>query len=412
MVQGPGGTPLVHWASAVIHPSLGPAATLKAVPPKQSVTDNAGKPLSSGDHPTLGPAITALSTKLPAGITPTTLTIEFTDLNTGSQIAKSPTFDIGSPDGTGATLKTTIDDGVQSKMETALKRFPDSAMVAIQPSTGYILGMAANSTSFSSMAYKAARAPGSTFKVVTTALALQQGLKPTDAVQCTPSVTVEGTPITNDTDLANGLPHATLRDAFLQSCNTAFVNLAISNRLGNDYSALADEAKNYFGLNQKWDLGMGPATYGTAGDQQVPPANGKGLFARDAFGQGNITMSPLVMASVAATVCAGTFHQPVLVPGTQTVTATPLPAAVDSNLTQLMQGVVTSGTAAGVFPGLPGLAAKTGSAETKAGVKTDSWMIVFDEKHDIAVAALVLEGGFGKAAAGPEINSFLHSMGY
>jgi hypothetical protein len=411
MVQGPDGTPLVHWSSSVIHPSLSASATLKAVPPKQSVTDKGGAPLSSGAHPTLAAAITALSTKLPAGTTPTALTIEFTDLNTGSQIKDSQSFPIGAADPAAMSLKTTIDDSVQSKLEAALKQYPESAMVAIQPSTGYILGMAANSTSFSSLAYKGARAPGSTFKVITTALALQEGLKITDTVKCTPNVVVEGQPITNDSDLANGLPAGTtLQQAFLASCNTAFVNLAMDGRLGGDYGALANEAKTYFGMNQKWDLGMGPATYGTQGDQQVPAATGKGDFAREAFGQAGIEMSALTMASVAATVCSGSFHQPVLVPGTQTISATPLPAGVAAQLTTLMQGVATSGTAAGVFHGLPGIAAKTGSAEHQGQKKTDSWMIVFDKQHDIAVGAFVQAGGFGRDAAGPAINTFLNSL--
>ncbi|NUR59252.1 MAG: penicillin-binding protein, partial [Catenulispora sp.] len=87
---------------------------------------------------------------------------------------------------------------------------------------------------------------------------------------------------------------------------------------------------------------------------------------------------------------------------------------VADQLTTLMRGVATSGTAAGVFPGLSGIAAKTGSAEsndTPTTGKTDSWMVVFDKDHDIAFAALVLNGGFGKDAAGPEINKVLHSPG-
>jgi cell division protein FtsI/penicillin-binding protein 2 len=251
--------------------------------------------------------------------------------------------------------------------------------------------------------------------VITTALALQQGLKTTDSVKCTPTATVEGKSISNDTSLANGIPNATLKDAFEASCNTAFVNLALDGKLGTDYSALSTEAKTYFGLNQKWDLGLGPATYGTAGDQQVPPADGQGLFARDAFGQGNISMSPLTMASVAATVCTGQFHQPILVPGTQQIPATALAPGVDSQLTTLMKGVVSSseGTAYGIFPGISDVAAKTGSAEsndTPRTHKTDSWMIVFDKSHDIAFGALVLNGGFGVQAAGPAIDTAMKQL--
>jgi len=414
VVQGSSGTPVVRWSSAVIHPSLGGTALLKAVPPKQTVTDATGAQVDLKAHPSLAPAMNALATKVPTGTTPTQLTVEFIDPKTSAQVPSSQSFQLGTASGTPLTVKTTIDPKVQSALEGALTKYPNSAMVAIQPSTGNILGMAANATGITSLAYKATRAPGSTFKVITTALALQLGLKTTDPVKCTPKATVEGLDITNDHSLANGIPNATLKDAFEQSCNTAFVNLAMDGKLGSDYGALSNEAKNFFGLNQKWDLGMGPATYGTTGSLQVPPATGQGLFARDAFGQGDITMSPLVMASVAATVCNGQFRQPTLVPGTQPATANPLPSGVDSQLTTLMQGVVTSGTAAGIFPGISGLAAKTGSAEsndTATTKKTDSWMIVFDHSHNIAFAALVLNGGMGREAAGPAIDSALTTLG-
>jgi len=416
LVQPSGGAPAVHWKYSVIHPSLSSTALLKAVPPKATVTDADGKAIDTKTaHPTLASAVNALATKIPAGQAPTSLTIEFTDANTGTQLANSQSWPLGTdPNATSASLKTTLKMPVQSAIEDALKKYPNSAMVAIQPSTGAILGMAANSPTIPKMAYQAARAPGSTFKVITTALALQQGLKTSDPVDCPGTTTVEDKVIGNDKDLAGGIKNATLKDAFLQSCNTAFVNLAKAGKLGSDYSALANEAKTYFGLNQKWDLGVGTAaTYGAVKDQQVPAAEGLGSFAREAFGQDQITMSPLVMASVAATVCSGQFHQPILVPGTQTVSATPLPADVDTQLTTLMRGVVTSGTAAGIFPGIANLAAKTGSAEsndTPTTHKTDSWMVAFDKSHDIAFAALVLNGGFGRDAAGPAINAALHEL--
>ena len=70
------------------------------------------------------------------------------------------------------------------------------------------------------------------------------------------------------------------------------------------------------------------------------------------------------MASVAATVDTGTFEQPILVPGTKQVTATPLPAATDADLKEMMRAVVTSGTAAGLGFG-PAVYAKTGTADIR-----------------------------------------------
>ncbi|ACU74684.1 penicillin-binding protein transpeptidase [Catenulispora acidiphila DSM 44928] len=417
LVANPAGAPVVHWSSAVINPQLGGSALLKAVPPKQIVVDAAGTQINTTKHPTLGPAVAALAAHVPPNTAPTQLTVEFVDPKSGSQLPQSASWPLGAATGTTATVKTTIDDKVQTALEKALVGHPNGGIVAIRPSTGDILGMAGNDPGITALPYKAARAPGSTFKVITTALALQQGLTTGQSVNCSPTATVEGKVITNDTSLAAGIKNASLKDAFEQSCNTAFVHLALDGKLGSDYSALSNEAKNYFGMNQKWDLGMGPATYGTAGDQQVPPADGLGTFARDAFGQGDIEMSPLTMASVAATVANGSFKQPILVAGTPQISATALPANVDSQLTTLMQGVMYSseGTAYPVFHTMSGLGGKTGSAEsndTPTTKKTDSWMIVFDKKHDIAFGALVLNGGFGVQNAGPAIKTALGNLGY
>ena len=414
LVQGSAGTPVVKWTSAVIQPQLGSTALLKAAPPKQSVVDAGGNAIDVTKHPSLTSAVNALATHVPTNATPTQLTVEFVDPKTGNPVAPGTIKELGTSTGTPPTVKTSIDPKVQSAVEAGLNGHANAGMVAIQPSTGDILGMASNDAAVPSLAYKATRAPGSTFKVVTTALALQQGLKPTDPVTCSPNATVEGLTINNDKGLRGGLSPATLKDAFLVSCNTAYVHLALDGKLGSDYGALTNEAKTYFGMNQKWDLGMGPATYGTAGDLQVPPADGQGLFAREAFGQGNITMSPLTMASVAATVATGQFKQPILVPGTPQISATPLPSGVDSELISLMQGVVNSpeGTASTVFPHNVGLGAKTGSAEAADTPTTDSWMIVFDKTHDIAFCALVLNGGMGYQAAGPAIKTALQNLGY
>jgi cell division protein FtsI/penicillin-binding protein 2 len=156
---------------------------------------------------------------------------------------------------------------------------------------------------------------------------------------------------------------------------------------------------------------VGTATYCTGGSQQVPPADGEDLFAEEMFGQGHISMCPLTMASVAATVDTGSFKQPILLPGQQQIPATQLPAGVDGNLQTLMRDVVKYGTASTLKGISPTLGAKTGSAETDPKSKTDSWMVAFDPTHDIAVAALVQNGGFGNSAAGPAIALMLHKIG-
>ena len=414
----PAGTPLVHWSSAVIHPQLGDKATLSATPPPATVVDDTGLPLQASAHSSLASVLTRLATaKRPGAAAPTALQINFVDTTTGATIGGTQPVELGAPSAAGASPQTqtqtqtqitsTLDNRVQAAAEHALAAYPNSGMVVIKPSTGGVLAMAGNSQTTAGLAYHALRAPGSTFKTITTAALLQAGLKPSDPAPCPKNSTVGSQTYHNDDGLKNGLPNATLKDAYEQSCNTSYVGLR--NRLSG-LGALENEAKTYFGLNQPWDMGLGSATYCTAGTEQVPAADGQERFAAETFGQGDITMCPLTMASVAATVASGTFKQPILVPGQTQAPATPLPAAVDADLKTLMRGVIKEGTATSLRGISPTLGAKTGTAE-RQNEDPDSWMIAMDPQHDVAVACVVLNGGFGNDKAGPAIRAMLAGIG-
>ena len=91
-------------------------------------------------------------------------------------------------------VRTTLDYDTQSAAERALgtaKR--NAALVAIQPSTGDILAVA-NRPGDSSYdrAIEGLYPPGSTFKVVSTAALLSDGLKPSETVDCPATITVDG----------------------------------------------------------------------------------------------------------------------------------------------------------------------------------------------------------------------------
>jgi hypothetical protein len=407
--SGAARTPLVHWSSAVIHPQLGAQANLTATPPPATVVDDTGFPLQPSAHPSLATVLARLATAKPSGgAASTALQISFVDANTGAPIGGTQPVELGTPPGGSASqVSSTLDDRVQTAAEHALTAYPNSGMVVIKPSTGGVLAMASNSQTTAGLAYHALRAPGSTFKTITTAALLQTGLKPSDPAPCPATSTVGSQTYHNDEGLKNGYPNATLTDAYEQSCNTSYVGLR--NRLSG-LDALEKEAKDQFGLNQPWDMGLGSATYCTAGSEQVPAADGQERFAAETFGQGDITMCPLTMASVAATVASGEFRQPILLPGQKQVTATPLPASVDSDLKTLMRGVITEGTARSLRGISPTLGAKTGTAE-RQNEDPDSWMIAMDPQHDIAVACVVLNGGFGNDKAGPAIKAMMNGIG-
>jgi cell division protein FtsI/penicillin-binding protein 2 len=117
------------------------------------------------------------------------------------------------------------------------------------------------------------------------------------------------------------------------------------------------------------------------------------------------------MASVAATVASGTWHAPRLVAGAPNdrVEPRPLDPNVAAALRSMMEGVVTSGTAAGA--GLPpGTIGKTGTAEFGGGSPptTHAWFV--GARGDVAFAVLVYGGGVGGAVAAPIAARFLAAI--
>ena len=298
-----------------------------------------------------------------------------------------------------ASLNTTIDPSAESAARAAVAMHGNSSMVVIQPSTGKILAIA-NNAGFNDFALTADVAPGSTMKVITSAALLNSGALTTSSpVACPSSYTITG--ITYHNDQGESEPAGTpFIDDFAASCNNAFTTQWM-HLSGN--ASLAHTAKTYFGLNQAWSIGIS----GLSASYFNAPASASGSeLAQEAFGEGSLSASPIAMASVAATVDTGMFHQPYLVPGTKQITASPLPASTDSQLKQMMRAVVTGGTAAGLGFGSD-VYAKTGTADIQGQERPNSWLVAFVPDKDVAVACLVSNAGYGAQFAGPEAKTFL-----
>ncbi|MFH0516024.1 penicillin-binding transpeptidase domain-containing protein [Streptomyces sp. M41] len=305
--------------------------------------------------------------------------------------------------GRGRPVRTTIDPRVQRAAAQALRGVrKNAAIVAVAPSNGHILA-AANLPSGMNRALEGRYPPGSTFKVVTAAALLKQGLKPTDPGQCPRFVHVNGQRFENQGRFT--LPSgSTFRDGFAHSCNTFFVN----SRGRLSPSALHDTAAA-FGIGGTWDVGT--TTY----DGGVPVASSDNDMAASMIGQARVQASPLVMASVAATVRQGVFHQPVLVPAAvkkKYKAPARLDAEVVEALRTMMRATVTEG-AGRALRGIPGAPhAKTGTAEfgTETPPRTHAWMIGYQGTRDLAWAVLLEDGGSGGADAGPVAARFLANL--
>jgi Penicillin binding protein transpeptidase domain len=387
----------VAWQPTVMAPNLTAKTHLAAVqvPPSVSmVADSGGENLASYNDPGLTNIASLLMKAAPPGRGKPGLDVEI-QTTAGAPVKNSQAVILG-PENV-PSVGTTISSTAESAAQTAVGMHNQSSMAVIQPSTGKILAIA-NNDGFNDFALTADVSPGSTMKVITSAALFNSGaLTPTSPVACPKTFTVQGITFHNDQGESepSGTPFLT---DFAQSCNNAFTS-----QYEHLSGGLASTAKEYFGLDQKWDIGIS----GVSASYFNAPADASGAeLAQEAFGQGQLQASPLAMASVVATVDTGTFEQPVLVPGTKQVTATPLPAATDAGLKEMMRAVVTSGTAAGLGFG-PTVYAKTGTADIQNQGKPNSWLVAFDPSQDIAVACLVLDAGYGAQYAAPEVQNFL-----
>jgi Penicillin binding protein transpeptidase domain/NTF2-like N-terminal transpeptidase domain/Penicillin-binding Protein dimerisation domain len=307
----------------------------------------------------------------------------------------------------GAPVQTTVQTRMQLAAEAALGDAGGhfAALVAVQPSTGAVRAMVNLPTSGFQRATLGRYPPGSTFKVITTAALLQKGLQTGDKVTCPKDIKVGGLTIGNfEQEQLGTIP---FNVAFAKSCNTAFVQLATTRLTGSDLARAASR----FGFGVAIAPGIPAVT------SRAPAAQSSAELAMSAFGQARVSASPLEMATVAATVQAGTWRPPKLVDD-QTLGSIdarqpaprPLDPGVADTLRTLMREVVTSGTAAGA--GLPsGVAGKTGTAEFGGGDKppTHAWFIGF--QGDLAVAVVVESGGVGGEVAAPIAARFFRTLG-
>ncbi|NUO44583.1 MAG: penicillin-binding protein, partial [Streptomyces sp.] len=361
-----------------------------------------GKVLTKDKYPSLGPILDALREKY------------------GAKAGGSPGVELyvrhdadGAPDtslltlskGRAGKLQTTISASAQAAAEKAVTQYDNSSVVAVKPSTGEVLAVANHRDDGFNAAFEGKVAPGSTWKIVTSAMLIDNGVTSMNGpAPCPPDAMWQGQTFHN---LKNMQPNesATLANSFMRSCNTAFIKLIDEKPLTDD--SLTAEAQNKFGLGRdNWKTGI------TSQDGSVPAVSGPDRAA-GAIGQGQVTMNPLNMASVTATAITGAFRQPYLVSpkldGRELATAEGLRSSTVAQLKQMMRMTATQapGTATGIMRGLAGddIGAKTGSAEVDGNATSNSWFTGF--RNDVAAAAMTEQGGHGVDAAGPIVRAVL-----
>ncbi len=302
----------------------------------------------------------------------------------------------------GTPLQLTVDPRVQRAAEDALAATElTSALVAIEPSTGHVLAVANGpGAAVQNFAMTGQYPPGSVFKIVTAYGAMDRGFGPDDPVDCPLTLEVDGRVFSNaEGEVLGTVP---LRQAFVLSCNTAFINLA-GGLDGSDFARYGAA----FGLGGGYDLGT------DAFSGAVPNPSGAVDKAATAFGQGRVLTSPLSAAVMAATAASGTYRPPRLIvePDEPAPADQPLDPTVVGHLQQFMRQVVTGGTGAAVA-GVAGgpVSGKTGTAEFGDEVppRAHAWFV--GSQNDLAFAVFVEGGEFGGATAAPIAGDFLNRL--
>jgi penicillin-binding protein A len=324
----------------------------------------------------------------------------------------------------GNDIVLTIDSNIQQAATTALAGRRGAAVV-IDVQTGAILAMVSEPTfdantledTFPQLtqsdqqpllnrATQGVYPPGSTFKVVTAAAALDSGaIRPDTRVECRGEYVVQGFPIECEERGEGEYDFAT---AFGNSVNAIFAQVAVE-RLG--WGTLTGYAQD-FGFGS--DLGF-PIDASTS--QLHGPNSGENdvLLASTGFGQGELLVTPLQMATVAATIANdGVRPTPYLVSEVRGKNGDVLERyqpddagrVVDSSVARVIAEIMAEYT-----PG-EAVSGKTGTAETPSG-PDHSWFIAFGPTDNprYAVAVIIENAGFGADAARPAAMEIFAALG-
>lgn len=316
----------------------------------------------------------------------------------------------------GEAVRTTISPAVQRAALAALAGRL-GGVVALRPRTGEILA-------FAGIPFSGLQPPGSTFKIITLAAALEHGLAgPRSSYPYATEATLSGVKLANANGESCGGPLAL---AFAISCNSVFAPLGV--RVG---------APRLVAMAERFGFNRPPGIPGAA-TSLIPAAADIGddlALGSTAIGQGRVQATTLQMAIVAATI-ALEGRRPGLTLDADRPAAPrdrAVPARVARRVGRLMVDVVRRGT--GRLAALPGVAVagKTGTAELRTThpcapdpanpescppqdrandpTDTDAWFAAFAPATAprVVVAVLLVQSGAGGDTAAPAARGVLQA---
>ena len=343
-------------------------------------------------------------------------------------LAEQVVNELGGAKSQGDDVYTTLDPELQQAAWAALGDHR-GAVIAMEPDTGKILAMVskpgydpntlaqdwevlnADEGGQSPLLNRAAQGlypPGSTFKIVTALEYMRE--HPQDYKDY--RFDCSGTYVNGDYTIRcyHGESHGSqdFVQAFANSCNGAFASLGLELNLAS-LKATAEELL----FNRELPLTGFPYKESSF---VMEPGAGAWEILQTSMGQGRTEMTPLHNALLTAAIAnGGTLMKPYLLDrvvsaGEEEVKkfmpeawGSLMTAQEAADLTELMEAVVTVGTASALRTDAYQAAAKTGSAEFETGRETHAWFTGFAPAQDpkLVVTVLVEEAGTGGRAAAP-----------
>jgi penicillin-binding protein A len=345
------------------------------------------------------------------------------------------------------TLKAKAQEVAWKQMTNNERGVEKGAAVAIDPRTGAIQAMVSmpsfDPNPLSSHDEKAAAAaytklnkdkdepllnratastlpPGSTFKVIISAAALQNGYTKETEIPAGAVYREGGAVIRNAEDEVCPGGQIDLKEALTESCNTGYAQLGV--KLGREKVIAAAKAFGFedesltVGNLEGGGLPVAASRTGTIANKDG--TTDIGALAQSSIGQRDVRMTPLEGALIAATVANGGKQQrPYLVqkllgPDRRTLyTAspktlrTPISTQVATDLQDMMVSVVENGTGKNAQISGYSVGGKTGTAQNAEGASPHGWFIGFaynDKGEAVSAVCVMLEnvpGGHASAEA-------------
>ena len=282
-------------------------------------------------------------------------------------------------------------------------------------------------------AIQVAYAPGSTFKPVTAAAALETGVaKVNQRFNCPASVRIADRTFRNWKSTNSGM--LTFNQAMADSCDTVFYpwGLEFYRTFRTNRTEVLQDYARRFGFGARTGIEIPFEKAGRVPDEgwlkavnkQLPQAFPyatwlPGYTINMSIGQGDVLATPLQLANAYAAIAnGGTLHEPHLglkllnggdeikVQRETRQRSVAVSQATLGALRSSLEAVTTVGTAASTFVNSPlnaiGVAGKTGTAEF-AGKQPFAWFAAYAPARDpqYVVAVMLEEGGHGGETAAP-----------